>query len=251
MKFTTMKEEITKYVIKDDIFVKVLSFDERTSAVNVNIFYKVNNKYRNISQAELPKSIVNIIASKKSEPMTQEEIIEFEQYLDKTILDENNVEIKNVQTIFGKCLHTNYILTKNQDQAYYILQQAITNEFGIMVSTTPIISSIIPYIFADVINKGNKFKKQVFLIDENIFVQMCEVNNKNIGIIYQFEENEETRKASITIIGIFGIEKNTKGEINILVTQEDLNAIKHIDKLIEEQTNLFINKLSLQKIKEN
>ena len=152
MKFSTMKEEITKYQIKEDIFIKVLSFDEKTNAVNVNIFYKVNNKYRNISQAELPKDIVNIIASKKSEPMTMDEINDFEKYLDKVTLDENNIKISNLQTIFGKCLHTNYILTKDKNQDYYILQQAITNEFGIMVATTPIISAIIPYVFADVIN---------------------------------------------------------------------------------------------------
>lgn len=250
MKFKNMKEEITKYQIKEDTFIKVLSFDEVTSAVNVNIFYKVNNRYKSISQTELPRDIVNYIASKKSEKMLDNELQNFEEYFNKITLNDNNTKIENVQTIFGKCLHTNYILTKNKDQEYYVLQQAIVNEFGVLVSTTPIISSIIPYIFADIINLGNKFKKQIFLIDENIFVQICEVNGINLGIIYQFKEEESNGKASITVIGLFGIEKNFKDEIDILTTAEDLNKIKNIKHILDEQTDVFVKKLSLQKLKD-
>lgn len=250
MKFKNMKEEITKYQIKEDIFIKVISFDEITNAVNVNIFYKINNRYKSVSQAELPKEIVNYIASKKSEKMSKEELQHFEEYFNKINLNNNNTKIENVQTIFGKCLHTNYILTKNKDQDYYILQQAIINEFGILVATTPIISSIIPYIFANIINIGNKFNKQIFLIDKNIFVQMCKVDNKDLGIIYEFKEDENSEKASITIIGLFGIEKDFKEEINILTTSEDLNKIKNIQKILDEQTDIFVKKLSLKKLKD-
>ena len=248
MKFLNVKEEITKYKIGNDTFLKVLSYDEKTSAVNVNIFYKSNDKYSSISQNELPKEVVNFIAQKKSEQISIEELNDFETFFNNIKLNEFNTKIENTQTIFGKCLHTDYILSKNKDQDYYCLQQAITNEFGVLVSTTPIISAIVPYIFADIINLGNKFKKQLFLIDKNIFVQMCEVENMNLGIIYQFEEKENEEKASITIIGIFGIEKDFKGDVDILVTQEDLNKIKNIQKTLNEQTNLFIKKLSLQKI---
>ena len=248
MKFLNVKEEITKYKIGNDTFLKVLSYDEKTSAVNVNIFYKSNDKYRSISQHELPKEIVNFIAQKKSEQISIEELNDFETFFNNIKLNEFNTKIENTQTIFGKCLHTDYILSKNKDQDYYCLQQAIINEFGVLVSTTPIISAIVPYIFADIIHLGNKFKKQLFLIDKNIFVQMCEVENINLGIIYQFEEKENEEKASITIIGIFGIEKDFKGDIDILVTQEDLNKIKNIKKILDEQTNLFIKKLSLHKI---
>lgn len=248
MKFLNVNEEITKYQIGNDTFFKVLSYDKTTSAVNVNIFYKSNNRYRSISQSELPKDIVNFIASKKSEPISKEELNDFENFFNNIKLNEFNTNIENVQTIFGKCLHTDYILTKDKTQDYYCVQQAITNEFGVLVSTTPIISSIVPYIFADIINIGNTFKKQLFLIDKNIFVQMCQVENTNLGIIYQFEEKENEEKASITIIGIFGIEKDFKGFSKILVTQEDLNKIKNIQDILDEQTNLFIKKLSLQKI---
>ena len=139
------------------------------------------------------------------------------------------------------------MITKNKDQDYYILQNAIINEFGMLISTTPIISSIIPYIFADIINMWNKFKKQIFLIDKNIFVQMCELNGKNLGIIYQFEEDENTQEASITVIGIFGIEKNQNGEYIIQTTPEQLNHIKNLQKILDEQTNIFVKKLSLQR----
>ena len=172
-KFKNIKEEISIFHIKEDTFIKVLIYDETTNAVNVDIYYKVNNKYKSITQTELPKEIVTQIATKPSEKISEDELKEFKAFLDKTKITEANTKIENVQTIFGKSLYTNYMITKNKDQDYYILQNAIINEFGMLISTTPIISSIIPYIFADIINMGNKFKKQIFLIDKNIFVQMC------------------------------------------------------------------------------
>lgn len=246
-KFKNIKEEISIFHIKEDTFIKVLIYDETTNAVNVDIYYKVNNKYKSITQTELPKEIVTHIATKPSEKISEDELKEFKAFLDKTKITETNTKIENVQTIFGKSLYTNYMITKNKDQDYYILQNAIINEFGMLISTTPIISSIIPYIFADIINMWNKFKKQIFLIDKNIFVQMCELNGKNLGIIYQFEEDENTQEASITVIGIFGIEKNQNGEYIIQTTPEQLNHIKNLQKILDEQTNIFVKKLSLQR----
>ena len=70
---------------------------------------------------------------------------------------------------------------------------------------------------------------------------------RQLGIIYQFEEDENTQEASITVIGIFGIEKNQNREYIIQTTPEQLNHIKNLQKILDEQTNIFVKKLSLQR----
>lgn len=245
--FLTMKEEYSAYHIKEDTFIKVLSYDKETGATNVDIFYKVNNKYRSISQAELPKDIINVIATKPSEKLTKEEIEHFKKYIEKLSLSETIQEINKDKVIFGKILHNNYILSKSPIQDYYRVSMAIPNEFGIMVHTTPVISSLVPYVFADIFNIGNKFKHNIFLIDNNLFVQTFELKNRNMGIIFQFDANTDI-KASITVVGIFGIEKDFTGKVKVLVTPEDLNFIKDMKTIVDEQMNFFIEKLELNKV---
>lgn len=245
--FENVKEEISIYKIKEDTFIKVLSFDETTSAANVEIFYKSNNKYRSITQNELPKEIVTHIATKKSEKISEEELKQFESFLEKNAIQISNLPIQVDKIIPRKILHTDYILTKEKDVDYYMVQRVITNEFGMMMTTTPIISSLIPYVFADIISIGNKFKNNLYLIEQNIFVQMCELRNETLGIIYQFEESDEKNdKASITIIGLFLIEKNSKGKYIIKTNQENINKSKVTSK-IDEQTEIFMKKLGLIK----
>ena len=120
----------------------------------------------------------------------------------------------------------------------------IPNEFGVMMNTTPVISSLVPYVFADIFQIGNKFKNNVFLIDNNLFVKTFELENRNLGIIFQFE-NQDDLQAQITIIGIFGIEKDFKSNIKILTNQKDLKFIKDMKQIADEQTKLFIEKLKL------
>ena len=92
-KFKNIKEEISIFHIKEDTFIKVLIYDETTNAVNVDIYYKVNNKYKSITQTELPKEIVTHIATKPSEKISEDELKEFKAFLDKTKITEANTKI--------------------------------------------------------------------------------------------------------------------------------------------------------------
>lgn len=243
--FETMKEEYSVYHIKNDTFIKALSFDKETNAVNVDIFYKVNNRYKPITQYELPNDIVNIIATKPSQEMSEDEINEFKFFIEKQTIINKNSKIENEKVIFGKILHNHYILSKAPFQDFYRVSMVIPNEFNVMTNTTPVISSLVPYIFADIINIGNKFKNNLFLIDNNLFLQTFEFNDKNMGIIFQFEEKNE-QQAEITTIGIFGIDKNFKGEIKVLTNPKDLNFIKDMKKVSDEQTKMFLKRLSIE-----
>lgn len=248
VKFLTMKEEYSIYHIKNDTFIKALSFDKETNAVNVDIFYKVNDKYRPISQYELPNDIVNIIATKKSESISEEELNQFKNFIEKLNIVSKTESIsyadKEEKIIFGKLLHNHYILSKSPIQDFYRVSMVIPNEFGIMINTTPVISSIVPYIFADIFHIGNKFKENVFLIDNNLFVKTFEYKNRNLGIIYQFED-KDGEKAEITTVGIFGVEEDSGGNAKVLVTQQDLRFITDMKKISDEQTKLFLKRLSL------
>lgn len=248
VKFLTMKEEYSIYHIKNDVFIKVLSFDNETNAVNVDIFYKVNNKYRPVSQYELPNDIINIIATKPSEKISEEELNHFKNFIENQKIINKIDSIKNKdledKVFFGKLLHNHYIISKSPIQDFYRVSMVIPNEFGVMMNTTPVISSLVPYVFADIFQIGNKFKNNVFLIDNNLFVKTFELENRNLGIIFQFE-NQDDLQAQITIIGIFGIEKDFKSNIKILTNQKDLKFIKDMKQIADEQTKLFIEKLKL------
>lgn len=130
MKFLNVKEEITKYKIGNDTFLKVLSYDEKTSAVNVNIFYKSNDKYRSISQNELPKEVVNFIAQKKSEQISIEELNDFETFFNNIKLNEFNTKIENTQTIFGKCLHTVIFYLKIKTKIIIVYNKQLQMNLG-------------------------------------------------------------------------------------------------------------------------
>lgn len=244
IKFETMKEEYSVYRIKNDTFIKVLSFDKETGATNVDIFYKVNNKYKSITQYELPNDIVNVIATKKSEEISDEELQNFKTFIEKQNIINKNEELQDEKIIFGKILHNNYILSKNPIQDFYRVSMVIPNEFGIMTNTIPVISSLVPYVFADIINLGNKFKDNLFLIDNNLFVQTFEIENKNMGIIFQFEQKDD-KQAQITTVGIFGLVKNFKGEIKVLANQKELSFIKDMKKIADKQTSIFLQRLDL------
>ncbi len=245
IKFETMKEEYSVYHIKGDTFVKVLSYDKDTGATNVDIFYKVNDKFKPVTQYELPNNIVNIIATKQSEEMSEYELNEFKKFIEKQNIINKNEQIENEKIIFGKILHNHYILSKSPIQDFYRVSMVIPNEFSIMTNTAPIISSLVPYIFADIVNIGNKFKNNLFLIDNNLFVQTFELNNRNMGIIFQFEQKDD-KQAQITTIGIFGIAKNFKGEVKVLANQKDLQFINDMKKISDEQTKLFLQRLNIQ-----
>lgn len=248
VKFLTMKEEYSIYHIKNDVFIKVLSFDNETNAVNVDIFYKVNNKYRPVSQYELPNDIINMIATKPSEEISEEELNHFKNFIkNQTIINKiNSIKNKDLEdkVIFGKLLHNHYILSKSPVQDFYRVSMVIPNEFNVMINTTPVISSLVPYVFADIFEIGNKFKNNVFLIDNNLFVKTFELQNRNLGIIFQFE-NQDDLQAQIITVGIFGIEKDSKSNIKILTNQKDLNFIKDMKQIADEQTKLFIEQLKL------
>jgi hypothetical protein len=245
-KFLSVLEEITKHQKDNDVFIKVLTFDQSNGATNADVFYKVNERYRKVSTSELPENLVSFIAAGKGVALEGSELKAFEEYTSRTNLL-SNTKIDCVQTIFGQCLHTDYMITKDKDADYYVLQQAIPNEFGKLVTTTPIISSLIPYIFADVVDKGNKFKDQVFLIDKNLFTKTCEIKNRTLGIIYQFDD-ENGENGKFTVIGLFGIEKDFSGKYKVLTTEKDLKVFKDIDKVLDEQTSIFVKKLSLQMV---
>lgn len=245
VKFETMKEEYSIYHIKNDTFIKVLSFDKETGAVNVDIFYKINDKYKPITQYELPNDIINVIATKKSEEISEQELNEFKTFIEKQSIINKNEQLENEKIIFGKVLHNHYILSKSPIQNFYRISMVIPNEFGVMTNTIPIISSLVPYIFADIINLGSKFKDNLFLIDNNLFVQTFEFKNRNMGIIFQFEQKDE-KQAQITTVGIFGLEKNVKGEFKILSNQNDLTFIKNMKTIADEQTKLFLRRLDIE-----
>ena len=246
MILNNVTETITKLEIKGDTFYKVLMEDKTTSAINPHIFYKVNNSYRLVTQAELPKEYVNLIATMKFKPTSEEERQDLTKFLNRKVEQVNVDKLFDEKIIFGNVLHTPYLLQKEATKNYYVLNTMILNEFGMLTATCPIFSTLLPYVMADITTKGNKFKKELFLLDTDLFTLLQPVGDDVIGLIYQAEELEDQNLAQFTLVGIYLIRKESNGSLTVVTSQEGLSKVKNIESIIDSATNELCKRLQME-----
>ena len=115
-----------------------------------------------------------------------------------------------------------------------------------MTHNSPIMTPLVTEIFKDIIIKNKQLKKELFLISEDTFVQLKEVQGNILGVIHQIQLKNPTQ-ANVQIIGISLIEKSSNGYV-ISTNEVKIKSLKNLDKILEQETLNLIKKLDLKQI---
>lgn len=226
-KFRDIKSNYSKIMIDNHIFIKEETIDNKLGIINVEMFLKTVHSYKMVNKNELPSSyLLKLSDSKAYQSLSFIEITDFNKYKESLIekIKEINQLENRVCELFGN------IYEVNRENDFFVLHSDEVNEFY-KIKMREFNSLMIPYIICDLLTINKNYDNQLFLIGQNLFVQ---ISNHEICSLIQV--NEKTGECQI--IQVYMIEK-TDDEFVISI---DIDK-KNINKILKKEVRKFIKKL--------
>lgn len=248
-----LKKNVVKATIEGMEFVRVTNLDANGELINVIMYTKVNDRYKVVLPSELPHQVVNKLAIDNSyAKMTEEEIIAFLDAL-KSIKEDiktQNDFLPLDYLVIDTVVDVNYILTKEGNSKYYALNSAKVNEFGIIQHNTSVTPLELPYVLIDIIDNGDDFKFNTFLVHQNVFAHVYREEDKHFVVLYEFKPAEENApNPSVQVKGMFTLVK-TNNEYSIVFDTESSLFVELNQEKFQLILDGFLDNIGLEKIAE-
>lgn len=250
-KFKGLKKNIVKSTIDNMEFVRVTNLNEQNELINVNIYTKINDKYKSVLPNQLPYQLVNKLHLENTyTKMTQEEIISFLNKLDnvkeeiKAQNQFNSFEYLEIDT----AVDVNYIVTKTEGVNFYNLGAFKVNEFGIIEQETFVQPLELPYVMVNIIDSNKDFEHKTFLICTNHFAHVYRLGNKYLTLIFEFKPsvNKEEDKSSVQLRGMFTI-VNMDDSYHVVMDEQNKLFVELNEEEFLPVFEVFLNNIGLER----